>query len=62
MKINKKEKERYAVINFYKNRGISIDPSKITFIEENALSMPFMKKKNSRLNAFQRGQKKLKEG
>jgi len=36
MKISKKEKEKYAVINFYKNQGININPLKIESPEDDS--------------------------
>ncbi len=34
-KIDKRKKEKYAVINFYKNQGININASDIILPEEN---------------------------
>jgi hypothetical protein len=55
MKINKKEKERYAVINFYKNRGISVDSSKIEFIEENSPIDVIYEKEKFQIKCFPAG-------
>lgn len=55
MKINKKEKERYAVIKFYKNQGINIDTSKITFTEENSPIDVIFEDKKFQIKGFPAG-------